>query len=279
MHVVSNNFTHCFFELISQVYQNYDFESAPRGMKIRECLGASFEIKNPRNRLPFIKARKFSLPYVFAECMWYFTGNNSTEWIAEYSKFWKNISDDGQTANSAYGHRIFTTNNSNSNCWYTNQLVSQWEYIKRELRQDRDSRRAVVHIRLPSDSQYSLDVPCTLTLQYFIRDNKLYAITSMRSSDIIFGLSYDVPAFTMFQEVLAHELGVGLGTYKHMSNSLHVYERHFKMCEDIIQERKTALCDIEKFNTISHRAMPKMSSPPPVQYLDVMQRLVVCVIS
>ena len=57
----------------------------------------------------------------------------------------------------------------------------------------------------------------------------------MRSSDLIFGIAYDIPAFTMFQELIANELNVGLGTYTHTSNSLHIYERHFDMAEKIIR--------------------------------------------
>jgi hypothetical protein len=51
----------------------------------------------------------------------------------------------------------------------------------------------------------------------------------MRSSDIILGIAYDVPAFTTMQEILANELGVDLGEYVHTSNSLHCYERDFEM--------------------------------------------------
>ena len=60
----------------------------------------------------------------------------------------------------------------------------------------------------------------------------------MRSSDLVFGLSYDVPAFTIMQELMAIELGVELGEYIHVSNSLHVYERHFGMLEKMVEEEQ-----------------------------------------
>jgi hypothetical protein len=92
----------------------------------------------------------------------------------------------------------------------------------------------VIHIRTPDDSVHAKkDVPCTLALQFFIRDEKLHLHVNMRSSDIILGIAYDVPAFTLMQEVLANELGVGLGEYCHTSNSLHCYERDFAMLSAI----------------------------------------------
>jgi hypothetical protein len=61
----------------------------------------------------------------------------------------------------------------------------------------------------------------------------------MRSSDIILGLAYDVPAFTIMQEVMANELGVELGEYVHTSNSLHCYQRDFEMLNEIANSEVT----------------------------------------
>lgn len=230
---IYSNFTSAYYGLIKEVYTNPEFESAPRGMKIRERLGESFRILDIRDRLPYIHERNFSLSYVIAEAIWYFSGNNSTEWISNYSSFWRNISDDGITANSAYGARIFKPHPYHQ--VEGKQLWTQWEYVKEELKKDSDSRRAVIHIRVPQDSiNASKDVPCTLALQFFIRNNELHQVAIMRSSDLILGIAYDIPAFTLFQELLALELGVNCGTYTHMSNSLHIYERDFKMVESII---------------------------------------------
>jgi len=120
---------------------------------------------------------------------------------------------------------------------------SQWDYVLNELSSDNDSRRAVIHIRSPYDSMNAkLDVPCTLTLQFFIRNDKLSLAVNMRSSDLILGLALDVPAFTIFQEMMANDLTLKLGReikvgdYIHTSNSLHIYEKHFDMAEKIIAE-------------------------------------------
>ena len=81
-----DNFTECFRSLVKEVYYNNDFVSSPRGLQIKEKLGVSFEITNPRNRLLYVKSRKFSLEYMVAECLWYLSGNNETRWISKYSK-------------------------------------------------------------------------------------------------------------------------------------------------------------------------------------------------
>jgi len=226
-----DDFTSCYLELVKTVSKNYQYESAPRGQKIRECLGVSFTINDPAARMLYAKERKFSPVYLAAELLWYFSGNNETAWISKYSNFWTAISDDGKTANSAYGARLFQSHERISG-----GELNQWEFVVNELKKDPDSRRAVMHLRVPEDSiKAKLDVPCTLALHFLIRDGKLHQVVHMRSSDVILGIAYDVPAFTLFQEILANELGVGLGTYTHVSNSLHIYEKHFEMAEKMLQ--------------------------------------------
>jgi len=259
--LVFKNFTEAYYELTDLVYNDFEHEVAPRDLKIRERLGVYFEIQFPSNRLLYIPERKFSLPYTMAECLWYFTGDDSTEWISEYSSFWKKISENGK-AHSAYGAHIFGKH------WSTpgGEPESQWEYVIRELRNDPDSRRAVIHIRQPAHSWIAeKDVPCTLSLQFFIRGGRLNMIAHMRSSDLIFGLSYDVPAFTMLQELMALELGVELGWYRHLSASLHVYEKHFDMCKKIVQN------DPRHLSWMHTPKMPSAPSLPPTKYLDMVQ--------
>ena len=260
MENVYDNFTDCYLDLAQQVYESPDYESSPRGMSVREKLACKFTINNPLDRLPYVPARKFSVTYVIAELLWYLSADDKTDWIANYSSFWNNISDDGETANSAYGARIFKPHPR-----IAGGTFSQWDYIKEELKQDPDSRRAVVHIRSPWDSvKAKLDVPCTLSLQFFIRDEKLHLVAHMRSSDLILGIAYDIPAFTLMQELMAKELGIGLGTYTHVSNSLHIYERHFEMVEEMIS--RDAILQARN-NHRESGPMPAMPTMPPTKEL------------
>lgn len=54
---------------------------------------------------------------------------------------------------------------------YGPRVIAQIPYIVRILNQDSDTRQAVATIYGPQDHHTSLDVPCTLSLQFFLRDN------------------------------------------------------------------------------------------------------------
>lgn len=257
------SFTSVYYDLLRSVMRDPEHVSKPRGLEVREKLCYKFTLTNPRDRLPYLHERNYSLSYFVAESLWYLAGLDSTEWISRYSAFWKKISDDGVTANSAYGARIFKRHNMISSFPAGNDW-NQWDYVIDELRRDPDSRRAVIHIRVPQDSYLaSLDVPCTLSLQFFLRNDELHMVVSMRSSDALLGIGNDIPAFTIFQELmtldLSEKLGktIKLGSYMHVSNSLHIYEKDYETVNKIISSTRP----------MGSMAMPPMPGKPPVEQL------------
>lgn len=218
------------------------YESSPRGMKCLETLSYNFSLENPRNRIVSLKARKTSLRYLLAEFIWYLSGSNLAAPIAEYAPFWSSITDDGYV-NSNYGYRLFG---------YSPKInYNQWQTVKTMLINDPETRQAVMHINSSYDyEQPSKDVPCTMYLHWFIRNRNLNLQVRMRSNDLIMGYTNDLFQFSMLQELMVLELqalgvDVKLGTYHHVADSLHVYERHFDMIKDIVAESVP-----EEFNMI-----------------------------
>ena len=68
-----------------------------------------------------------------------------------------------------------------------------------------------------------------MTWQFLPRGGKLEMLVSMRSWDLVWGLSYDVPCFVAVQLALAAALDLEPGTYTHVAGSGHLYERHWRL--------------------------------------------------
>ena len=206
---------------------------APRGMEIKEVLGAAFELTNPRNRLISLKERDASLYFHVGEFMWYIRGSEDLDIINYYSKMYHKFSDDAKTLYGAYGKRIFKDKCNGK---------TQWQALIETLKRDMDSRQAVLSIHEPRDlATVSRDIPCTCVIQFLVRQNKLNCIVYMRSNDLYLGLPYDVFSFTMLQELLATQLNLELGSYRHCVGSLHVYKRHYEkiqQCAEIHLEHE-----------------------------------------
>lgn len=194
-------------------------EASRDGEVVAECLNAVTVIEDPTRNIVTSPDRKLPMRYAVGELLWYLSGSNKLSDITKFSTVWERMSDDGETVNSAYGNRIFKQFGFN-----------QFVYVKHALSRNPNSRQAVIHIKDPIDYQSypTKDVPCTVALQYFIREGALHATTYMRSNDLWMGFPYDVFSFTCFQILLAFSLGVDIGTYTHIAGSLHLYKRDYE---------------------------------------------------
>lgn len=188
------------------------------GNIVGEIINAVTIIDNPTKNVMINKVRNLSMRYAVGEMLWYLSGNNNLDAIRHYTKAWDRMSDDGKTVNSNYGYIIQDKYGFN-----------QYEYCKQLLMKDKNSRQAVIHIKTPVNTveNPTKDLNCTVCLQFFIREEKLYCTTYMRSNDLWMGFPYDIFQFTCLQIRMAMELNVGIGTYTHIAGSLHLYERDY----------------------------------------------------
>ena len=190
-------------------------ESSRDGDVVGEIINATTVIEDPtRNICSHI--RNMSMRYAIGEMLWYMSGNNNLKAIQNITNAWNRMSDDGETVNSNYGW-----------CIESKYGFNQWQYVYDLLKENPNTRQAVIHIKT-ADDKPSKDVNCTVCLQFFIRDGKLYLTTYMRSNDLWMGFPYDVFQFTNMQVLMAMQLGVEVGTYTHIAGSLHLYERNVK---------------------------------------------------
>jgi len=221
-----DNFAEIYDHLLEQLLHRPEYITSPRGQKIHEIMNVMFRIENPLYNSFINKIRCPSEKYLAKELDLYFRGVNSADEFVKASKFWKQIANEDGTVNSAYGHLIFKRFNEHG--------FNQWGWAYKCLTDDADTRQAFMHFNTPEHQFYgNKDQVCTLNYIFNIRDNKLNATVMMRSSDIYFGLVYDIPFFTYLQQAMflllkPHYPKLELGSYTHHSVSLHLYERNIK---------------------------------------------------
>jgi thymidylate synthase len=198
---------------------------ATRGSAAEE-LGVLLKVRNPRCRLSRTETRG-QLFSAIGELLWYLAGSKDGEFITYYAPGYKKDIVNGEIY-GGYGPRLIRRRTSDGS------LTNQIENVIQVLTQKRGSRRAVIQLFDAEDivDPSRKEVPCTCTLQFLIRGDRLHLISSLRSNDAYLGLPHDVFAFTMLQEILARRLGLEIGTYKHMVGSLHLYDKQDGTKED-----------------------------------------------
>lgn len=193
------------------------------GEVVSEVINAITVIKDPTRSFMLNPIREMPTRYAIGEFLWYLHGNNDLKSIQLYTHNWDRMSDSGSEVNSNYG-------------WCIKQKYgfNQYKSVLRMLREDLNTRQAVIHIKEPQEfigkQLVSKDVNCTVCLQFFVRDMKLHMTTYMRSNDLWLGFPFDIFQFMNLQVLLCmdlSDLGVTLGTYTHHAGSFHLYKRDY----------------------------------------------------
>lgn len=215
-----HTFNAIYRKLINELFESGTASTSRKGKKVVELFDKTFVLTNPLNCMAV--CRDMSLDYLSNEFAFYMSGSNKLEDAVACSSFWSKCSDDGETINSNYGKLLFHDRNAIGN--------TQFEHAVNCLRNSRGSKKAVMTIYDKENAYISNDNPCTMFLRARMDDdNRLHMTVVMRSSDIYFGLPYDVPFFVFVQMAMVDALqddypGLLLGSYTHIANSLHYYE-------------------------------------------------------
>jgi thymidylate synthase len=193
----------------------------PRGQATRDLGPTILEMRTPMEALPTHCGRDLNGRIAVVEALQLIGGFSDAEMIRWASKnLAKMTLDENGVQHGAYGRRI----------------GSQMWAVCRKLRDDVQTRQAQVtlwdsHL---DNIEGKNDYPCTSSIIFSSSTYKTLDMTVfMRSNDIFLGLPYDLFQFAQLQMSLCRIMGMQPGSYHHIANSMHLYERDVPAATDI----------------------------------------------
>ena len=211
-------------EVLLPLYKQLNEQPIINGMKEIIFAKAEFDMNKTTGIIDF-GVRKSNEDYLHKEKKWY--KSKSLNALTDI-KIWNDIKDLSGQVNSNYGYLVYGKGNFN-----------QFNHVVKKLKEDRNSRQAIIIYNRPSihlewNDLGSKDFICTLFQHFFIRNNKLDCIVSMRSNDCIFGTFNDLPwFFEVYNDVFNQLENVEKGKLIFTANSFHCYKKHFTVLENI----------------------------------------------
>lgn len=143
----------------------------------------------------------------------------------ETNPIWQGCATEDGKVNSNYGWCVFSKENGD-----------QFEHAAEALKQDKNSRRAVIiytrpniHVEQCDGIHAKQDMMCTCYIMFIIRNNTLHLHVHMRSNDVWYGLRYDLAwqqyvYSKMFSLLKSDYKDLEKGMITWIADSLHLYE-------------------------------------------------------
>lgn len=208
-----------------------------------EIMHAGFTIKDPTRRWVMSKYPPINIAFSLIEVIWIIRGRQDAKFLnywntklplfAGYSKYY----------HGSYGFRL-----------RKNFGVDQLSRITDILSNNRSTRQAILQIwdvrkDLPNKNgnPKNRDIPCNVNSLLKIRNEKLEWMQIIRSNDLLLGVPYNFVQFTFLQEIIAGWLGVGIGDYNQISDSLHLYENSYDDLRSTLPHRSFKSVDSISF--------------------------------
>lgn len=175
---------------------------------------------HPLERVCFCPIRDANPFFHLFESMWMLAGRNDVKWISFFNSGMAQYSDNGETFNAAYGHRL-----------RQHFKIDQLNIVVNQLMADPYSRQAVAQLWDSEDLlKHTKDKACNLCL-VFTNDampgekGKLGLTVYNRSNDAVWGTVAGANPVHMsyFQQYVADCLGWSVGEYHQITANLHYY--------------------------------------------------------
>jgi thymidylate synthase len=187
---------------------------------VKEYLHCCLHLRDPLQRWVLSRKPAINPAFAIAELIWILQGRDDAAFLNYWNPALPKFSGNDETYYGAYGQRL-----------RTGLGFDQINRAYQVLAKNPDSRQVVLQIwdgqkDMPDQGgqSRSADIPCNIVAMPKVRAGRLEWMQVMRGNDLYLGTPHNFIQFTSLQEIMAGWLGLDVGSFVLVSDSLHVYE-------------------------------------------------------
>jgi len=213
-----------YLDLVKLVMENGTIKSNRTGVDTISYFGAFYKV-DLSDGFPLLTTKKMYWNSLLREVLWYLSGENHIRNLRKHTKIWNSWADKDGNLETAYGYywRHFPSAQKNKYGKWEIKEVDQIKYILDEIEKNPNSRRLVVTAWEPGNATTSKLPPCHYSFVFNVQNDKLNCHLTQRSGDIALGIPFNLAAYSLLTQVIAKQVGLGLGEFAHTIVDAHIY--------------------------------------------------------
>lgn len=191
---------------------------------------------------PLLTTKKMELKSILSELLWFIEGSGDERRLAEIRY--------GKDRSELEGKTTIWTANAQADYWapkakydgdvgrpygvqlrhWTNQYGEELDQVAQlveGLKKDPYSRRQIITFWNPGELNYMVLPACHMMAQFYVEHGKLSCMFTMRSTDSLLGLPYNIASYALLTHMVAQVVGLEVGEVIYSGGDVHIYSNHF----------------------------------------------------
>ena len=213
-----------YLDLVRHVLDHGVRKPSRTGVDTLSCFAAHYQVDLAEG-FPLLTTKKMHWGSILRELLWYLSGEDHIRNLREHTKIWDAWADEEGRLDTAYGHywRHFPSAKRDPEGRWQVEEIDQIANVLNALRTEPNSRRLVVTAWEPGNAWSSRLPPCHYTFAFQVLEGRLNCHLNQRSGDIALGIPFNLAAYATLTQMLAHDVGLELGTFSHTIIDAHIY--------------------------------------------------------
>ena len=183
---------------------------------------------------PLITTKRVHFKSVAVELLWFLRGDSNIHWMQNQGvSIWDEWADPNGELGPVYGVQWRSWPAPND------QHIDQIAAVMDSLKADPYSRRHIVSAWNVAEIPGMALPPCHTLFQFHIEPtpsgpDRLSCQLYQRSADLFLGVPFNIGAYSLLTEMIAHQLGLAAGEFIWTGGDCHIYDNHIDQVREQI---------------------------------------------
>ena len=172
---------------------------------------------------PLVTTKRIHLKSVVHELLWFLRGDTNIKYLQENGvSIWNEWADENGDLGPVYG--------SQWRAWEAadGRKIDQIAQVVEAIKRNPDSRRHLVNAWNVAVIEQMKLPPCHLLFQFYVANDKLSCMLTMRSVDTFLGLPFNIASYSLLTHMIAQQCGLGVGEFVFSGGDVHIYSNHME---------------------------------------------------
>ena len=209
-------------QLLHTVLKEGTIKEDRTGTGTRSIFGAQLRF-NLSDGFPLVTTKRIHIKSVIYELLWFLRGDTNILYLQQHGvTIWNEWANENGELGPVYGSQWRT--------WETasGETIDQIYNVIKDIKCEPHSRRHLVSAWNVGKIDDMKLPPCHFAFQFYVADNKLSCMFTMRSVDTFLGLPFNIASYALLTHMVAQQCDLDPGELIWSGGDVHIYNNHLE---------------------------------------------------